>query len=111
MWGRAIGWARGDCGSEVKRMLGEDEGLRDRSARANLFGALLSRCRVCCSLVETVLAEFEPKGRAAEEDVPRKLGLFCIWTSSFFSSGSPKKAFPCSITSWTSESSIPAFLM
>ena len=42
---------------------------------------------------------------------PRKLGLFLIWISSFFSSGSSKKAFPWSITSCISVSSMLVFLM
>ncbi len=56
----------------------EDEGLKDRSARANLFEALLFRYRVYCSLVKTLLAASGPKGRATQENIPRKLGLFAI---------------------------------
>jgi len=56
MKGRAIGWGRGGCGSVVTRPWVEDGGSRDRFARANRFGGLLSRCRVCCSLVANIMS-------------------------------------------------------
>ena len=43
--------------------------------------------------------------------IPRKLGTFFIWISSFFSIGSSKKAFPSPMTSWVRDSGIPVFVM
>ena len=50
-------------------------------------------------------------GEPGASSVPRKLGTFFIWTSSFSSSGMSKKALPSVMTSWIRELEMPAWEM